>query len=139
MRTSLKTFKTNILNIFENLKKIFKDFWKNILIIFLKKIFGKFWKNIWTKSFYDISQSAAPSKHHISYGKSFKKFAGGVVVVCLIIVSLQVHSFENLTLNFEFLSSWTGPWLRPGTRPGAWQSFSLEQKYFCYKIFPVSD
>ena len=31
---------------------------------------------------------------------------GGVVVVaCLIIVSLQVHSFENLTLNFEFLSS----------------------------------
>ena len=34
---------------------------------------------------------------------------GGVVVVvvvaCLIIVSLQVLSFENLTLNFELLSS----------------------------------
>ena len=32
-----------------------------------------------TKLFYDVSQSAAPSKHHISYGKSFKKFNGGVV------------------------------------------------------------
>ena len=29
------------------------------------------------KYFYDISQSAAPSKHHKSYGKSFKKFSGG--------------------------------------------------------------
>ena len=58
------------------------------------------------KVFNDISQSAAPSKHHISYEESFKKFAGGGGgVVCLIIVSLQVHSFENLTLNFEFLSS----------------------------------
>ena len=28
-----------------------------------------------------------------------------VVVACLIIVSLQVLSFENLTLNFELLSS----------------------------------
>ena len=40
---------------------------------------------------------------------SFKKFVvggggGGGVVACLIIVSLQVHSFENLTQNFEFLS-----------------------------------
>ena len=54
------------------------------------------------------SVSATPSKHHKSYGKSFKKFnggGGGVVVVCLIIVSLQVLSFENLTLNFELLSS----------------------------------
>ena len=36
---------------------------------------------------------------------SFKKFVGGGgggVVACLIIVSLQVLSFENLTLNFEF-------------------------------------
>ena len=54
------------------------------------------------KYFYDVSQSEAPSKHHKSYGKSFKKFDGGVV--CLIIVSLQVLSFENLTLNFELLS-----------------------------------
>ena len=29
----------------------------------------------------------------------------GGVVACLIIVSLQVLSFENLTLNFELLSS----------------------------------
>ena len=62
------------------------------------------------KYFYDVSQSEAPSKHHKSYGKSFKKFSGGgvvvvVVVACLIIVSLQVLSFENLTLNFELLSS----------------------------------
>ena len=58
------------------------------------------------KYFYDVSQSEAPSKHHKSYGKSFKKFdGGGGVVVCLIIVSLQVLSFENLTLNFELLSS----------------------------------
>ena len=78
----------------------------------LEKIFGKFWKKYLEnfgkifepKIFYDIRQSAAPSKHHKSYGKSFKKFAGGVVVVCLIIVSLQVLSFENLTLNFELLS-----------------------------------
>ena len=38
-------------------------------------------------------QSAAPYKHHISYGKSFKKFnvgGGGGVVACLIIVSLQI-------------------------------------------------
>ena len=28
--------------------------------------------------FSDISQSAAPYKHHICYGKSFKKFDGGV-------------------------------------------------------------
>ena len=71
--------------------------------------------------------------HHISYGKSFKKFAGGVGwwwwVACLIIVSLQVLSFVNWTLNFEFLSSDlnldhgldTGPWPGPGTGPGAWQ------------------
>ena len=30
---------------------------------------------------------------------------GDMVVACLIIVSLQVLSFENLTLNFELLSS----------------------------------
>ena len=66
------------------------------------KNFGKIFQGL---VFYDISQSAAPSKHHKRYGKSFKKFNGGVVVVCLIIVSLQVLSFENLTLNFEFLSS----------------------------------
>ena len=30
---------------------------------------------------------------------------GGGGVACLIIVSLQVLSFENLTLNFELLSS----------------------------------
>ena len=29
------------------------------------------------KVFSDISQSAAPYKHHICYGKSFKKFGGG--------------------------------------------------------------
>ena len=63
--------------------------------------FGKIFE---PKVFYIICQSAAPSKHHKSYGKSFKKFNGGVVV-CLIIVSLQVLSFENLTLNFELLSS----------------------------------
>ena len=87
------------MNIFENLKK-------NILRL-LKKYFENFGKIFEPKVFYDISQSAAPSKHHKSYGKSFKKFNGGVVVVvvCLIIVSLQVLSFENLTLNFELLSS----------------------------------
>ena len=74
-------------------------------------------KNIWKilekifeiEKIYDICQSAAPSKQHISYGKSFKKFNGGGVVVvlvaCLIIVSFQILSFENLTLNFELLSS----------------------------------
>ena len=66
----------------------------------MEKIFGKFWKKYLEnfgkifepKIFYDISQSAAPSKHHKSYGKSFKKFVGGGggVVACLIIVSLQV-------------------------------------------------
>ena len=78
------------MNIFENLKKnIFKTF---------EKIFWKFWKNIWTKSF--LWQSAAPSKYHKSYGKSFKKFnggGGGGVVACLIIVSLQVLPFEILS------------------------------------------
>ena len=50
--------------------------------------FGKIFK---PKAFYDISQCPAPYKHHISYDKSFKKFnGGGVVVACLIIVSLQV-------------------------------------------------
>ena len=69
------------------------------------KNFGKIFE---PKVFSDISQSAAPSKHHKSYGKSFKKFNGGgggvVVVVCLIILSLQVLSIENLILNFELLS-----------------------------------
>ena len=37
--------------------------------------------------------------------RSSKKFDGGVVVVVVIKVSLQVLSFENLTLNFELLSS----------------------------------
>ena len=32
-------------------------------------------------------------------------WGGGGGVACLIIVSLQVLSFENLTLNFEYLSS----------------------------------
>ena len=52
----------------------------------MEKIFGKFWKKYLEnfgkifepKVFNDISQSAAPSKHHKSYGKSFKKFLGGV-------------------------------------------------------------
>ena len=51
-----------------------------------EKIFGKFWKKYLEnfgkifepKIFYDIRQSTAPSKHHKSYGKSFKKFSGGV-------------------------------------------------------------
>ena len=59
-----------------------------------------------------------------------------MVVACLIIVSLQVLSFENLTLNFEFLSSyldldhgldtgpWPGPWPGHWTGPGAWQLFN---------------
>ena len=65
----------------------------------LEKIFGKFLKNYLKnfqkifelKVFSDISQSAAPYKHHICYGKSFKKFdggGGGGGVACLIIVSL---------------------------------------------------
>ena len=77
-------------------KKHFENFWKNIWKVFDKK-FGNFLKKylenlkkiLEPKVFYDISQSAVPSKHHKSYGKSFKKFAGGVVA-CLIIVSLQV-------------------------------------------------
>ena len=83
-----KYFEKNIKKFFEKilwnfLKKYFENFGKNILKIFEKYLN----QNI----FYDISQSAAPSKHHKSYGKSFKKFVGGVVVVaCLIIVSLQV-------------------------------------------------
>lgn len=51
----------------------------------MEKNLENFGKNIWKilekylkqKFFYDISQSAAPSKHHKSYGKSFEKFAGG--------------------------------------------------------------
>ena len=77
-----------------------------------KKIFAKFKKkNIWKifekifelKVFSDISQSAAPYKHHICYGKSFKKFAGGGGggVVCLIIVSVQVLPFEIWSMNLE--------------------------------------
>ena len=82
--------------------KIFKQ---NILKI-LEKYLENFGKNFERKDFYEIHQSAASSKQHISYGKSFKKLnGGGGVVVCLIIVSLQVLSFENLTLNFELLSS----------------------------------
>ena len=60
------------------------------------------------KVFSDISECAAFYKFHICYRKSFEKFNGGgelVVVVCLIIVSLQVLSFQNLTLNFELLTS----------------------------------
>ena len=40
--------------------------------------------------------------------RALKKLNGGWWggVACLIIVSLQVLSFENLTLNFEFLSSY---------------------------------
>ena len=56
------------------------------------------------KVFYDISQSAAPSKHHKIYGKSFKKFVGGgvvVVVACLIIVSLQVLETDLELDNFN--------------------------------------
>ena len=45
----------------------------------LKKYLENFCKIFESKNFYDISQSAAPSKHHRSYGKSFKKFVGGVV------------------------------------------------------------
>ena len=73
----------------------------------MKKNLGNFRKNIWKilekylkfepKIFYDISQSAAPSKHHKSYGKSFKKFDGGGVgwggVACLIIVSTPGPDF----------------------------------------------
>ena len=77
-----------------------------------EKIFGNFWKNIWKifakylrqKFFSDISKCAASYKFHICYRKSFEKFNGGgelVVVVCLIIVSLQVLSFQN----FELLTS----------------------------------
>ena len=72
----------------------------------MKKYLKNFQKIFELKVFSDISQSAASYKHHICYGKSFKKFnGGGGGVVCLIIVSLQVLSFENLTLNFELLSS----------------------------------
>ena len=56
------------------------------------------------KVFSDISECAAFYKFHICYRKSFEKFNGGgelVVVVCLIIVSLQVLSFQN----FELLTS----------------------------------
>ena len=56
----------------------------------------KYLKIFWKSLFSDISQNSAPYKHYISYGKSFKKFGGGVVVVvvaCLIMVSLQVLSF----------------------------------------------
>ena len=62
----------------------------------MKKYLKNFQKIFEPKVFSDISQSAAPYKHHICYGKSFKKFAGGGGggggggVVCLIIVSLQV-------------------------------------------------
>ena len=50
-----------------------------------------------------MSQSAVPSKHHKSYGKSFKKFDGGVVGWG----GLFDYSVSPgpLTLNFEFLSS----------------------------------
>ena len=74
---------------------------------FGKKYLENFGKIFETKVFYDISQSAAPSKHHKSYGKSFKKFAGGGVA-CLIIVSLQVlesdlelDNFKKYLENFE--------------------------------------
>ena len=74
---SLKTF----------LSKIFPNKYILIKNIIVKNIFEKiFLKKIFPKV---SSQNAAPYKHHISYGKSFKKFSGGVVV-CLIIVSLQV-------------------------------------------------
>ena len=65
------------------------------------------------------------------------------MVACLIIVSLQVLSFENLTLNFELLSSdldldygldtgpWPWPWPGPWTGPGAWQHFWW-QKFIIY-------
>ena len=44
----------------------------------MKKYLKNFQKIFEPKVFSDISQSAAPYKHHICYGKSFKKFAGGV-------------------------------------------------------------
>ena len=44
----------------------------------MKKYFENFGKIFEPKVFYIICQSAAPSKHHKSYGKSFKKFVGGV-------------------------------------------------------------
>ena len=56
-------------NILKILEKDLENFGKNILKI-LEKIFENFGKKY-------FSQSAAPSKHHKSYGKSFKKFVGG--------------------------------------------------------------
>ena len=42
----------------------------------LKKYLKNFGKIFEPNVFSDISQNAAPYKHHISYGKSFKKFNG---------------------------------------------------------------
>ena len=51
--------------------------WTLDLLRLLKKYFENFGKIFEPKVFYIICQSAAPSKHHKSYGKSFKKFVGG--------------------------------------------------------------
>ena len=45
---------------------------RNKLRVYLKN-FGKIFE---PNVFSDICQNAAPYKHHISYGKSFKKFSG---------------------------------------------------------------
>ena len=82
----------------ENLEKIFGKFLKKILQEVLKKYLEIFEK------MFDISQGAAPQKHHVSYDESIKKFNGGVVVLVAYLnkVSLQVLTFEILTMNVEY-------------------------------------
>ena len=64
--------------IFQKFLEKYLEIFEEIFRKFLKKYLKNFQKIFELKVFSDISQSAAPYKHHICYGKSFKKFAGGV-------------------------------------------------------------
>ena len=74
---------------------------------FLKKYLKNFQKIFEPKVFSDISQSAAPYKHHICYGKSFKKFnGGGVGWGGLFDYSVSPGPFLDLDLDLELDNIW---------------------------------
>ena len=67
----------------------------------MKKYLKNFQKIFEPKVFSDISQSAASYKHHICYGKSFKKFNGGGGGGGLFDYSVSPGPFLDLDLDLE--------------------------------------